>query len=272
MLQQFEEEPGFEVLCHRIERMGHRVHRRGMTDLHGDRVLQDFVGQFPDIIGHGGRKQQSLPPGGHVLQYPADIRQKPHVEHPVRLVQDEHFRLRQIDRALIDVIEQTAGTGYDDIDPGAQFLDLRVDAHAAVNGDAAQFCLEAEGVDGLVDLLGQFTRRSYDEGADATARSFHQALQDRQHEGRCFARSGLGKAHDVFSLEDRRDSLTLDRGWCGIAERLDARDDLWIEIERRKTHGTSLSIILKIYCRNFAICILKFYLCFAFFALKPVPE
>ena len=61
---------------------------------------------------------------------------------------------------------------------------------------------------------------------------FDQALQNRQHKGRCLACSGLGKAHDVVSLENRRDGLALDGGWGVIAERLDAGRDLRMEIER----------------------------------------
>ena len=82
-----------------------------------------------------------------------------------------------------------------------------------------------------MDLLGQLARRRDDEGADTAARSSDQTLQDRQHKGRCLACSGLGQAHDVVSLEDRRDGLALDGGWCVIAERLDAGLDLRMEIE-----------------------------------------
>ena len=53
--------------------------------------------------------------------------------------------LRQVDRALADVVEQAAGTGDDDLDAGAQVLDLRVHAHSAVDGDAAPFRLVAQG-------------------------------------------------------------------------------------------------------------------------------
>ena len=129
------------------------------------------------------------------------------------------------------MVEQAAGTGDDDLDPGAQFLDLRVHAHSAVDGGAAPFRMVAEGPDGIMNLLGQLTRRRDDQGADPAGRSFDQTLQDRQNEGGCFARSGLGQAHDVVSLEDRRDGLALDGGWCVIAERPDSGLDLWMEIE-----------------------------------------
>ena len=117
------------------------------------------------------------------------------------------------------MVEQAAGAGDDDLDAGAQFLDLRAHAHAAVDRDAAQVRLAAQVGDGVVDLLGQLARRGDDEGADPAARSFDQTLQNRQHEGGRLAGSGLGQAHDVVSLKDRRDGLALDGGWRVIAER-----------------------------------------------------
>ena len=73
-----------------------------------------------------------------------DIGQEAHVEHPVRLVEDEDFQVRKVDRSLVDMVEQPAGAGDDDLDAGAQFLDLRVHAHAAVDRAAAQFRVAAQ--------------------------------------------------------------------------------------------------------------------------------
>jgi hypothetical protein len=165
-----------------------------------------------------------------------DIRQEAHVEHPVRLVEHEHLQIRQANRALLEVIEQAAGTGDDDLNAGAQFPDLRVHAHPAVDGGAAQMRLSPQVGKGGVDLIGQLAGRGDDQGADPAPGPFDQALQDRQHEGGGFAGSGLGNAHDVLSLENRRDGPDLDGGWRGIAERLDAGRDLRMEMERSKTH------------------------------------
>ena len=129
------------------------------------------------------------------------------------------------------MVEQAAGTGNDDLDAGAQFLDLGSHAHSAVDGGAAPFRVVAEVVNGIVNLLRQLTRGGDDEGADTAGRSFDQTLQDRQHKRSCLARAGLGQTHDVVSLEDRRDGLALDGGWCVIAERLDAGRDLRMQIE-----------------------------------------
>ncbi len=199
-------------------------------------ALQDVLGQQPDIIGHGCREQQRLALSGHVPDDLPDIGQEAHIEHPVRLVQYEYFQVRQVDRALMDVIEQAAGTGHDDFYAGSQSLFLRVYGHAPVNRDAAQARLAAQIGNGSIDLLCQFAGRRNDEGADTAARPFYQALENRQHKGRCFACSRLGKAHDVVPLHDRRDGLVLDGRRRVIAERCDAGCYLWMEIERIKTH------------------------------------
>ena len=168
----FEEERGFEMLIDRVERVRDRACRRGGIDLHRDRGVEDVVGQPPDIVRHGCREHQRLALGRNVLDDLPDIRQEAHVEHPVRLVEHEHLQVRQADRALLDVIEQAAGTGDDDLDAGAQFLYLRVHGHAAVDRDAAHVRLAAQVGNGGVDLLCQLARRGDDEGADAATRSF----------------------------------------------------------------------------------------------------
>ena len=102
MLQELHEERRLQVLLDRIERMRHGVRRRRMADLHRDRVMLHLVHQFPDIVGHGGREQQGLALGRHVLDDPPDIGKKSHVEHPVRLVQDEDLQMGQVDGLLED--------------------------------------------------------------------------------------------------------------------------------------------------------------------------
>ncbi len=50
---------------------------------------------------------------------------------------------------LADVVQQAAGRGDQDLDAGAQLLDLRVQRHAAVDDRRAQGHLAAVGVDRL---------------------------------------------------------------------------------------------------------------------------
>ena len=47
---------------------------------------------------------------------PLDVRNEPHVEHPVRLVNHQHFDLREVETAAARVIDDPAGGADDDVD------------------------------------------------------------------------------------------------------------------------------------------------------------
>ena len=236
MLQQLHQEPGLEMLVHGIESVGHGVRRGCMAHLHGDRGALHFVNKLPDVVGHGRREQQGLTLCRHVLDDPPDIGQKPHVEHAVRLVQDEHLDVREADRALVDMVQQPAGAGHHDLPAFAQLLDLGMYSHAAVDRHAPELCRAAQVFDAGVDLLGQLARRRDDQRAHLASLPGQQPLQDGQHKSRGLAGPGLGKAHHVMGLKDRRNRLNLDGGWRLVAERLDAGHDLRMELECGKTH------------------------------------
>ena len=55
-----------------------------MPDCYVQRVLQEIIGQFLDVRGHGGGEKQRLTPARKALYDPADIRQEAHVEHVIR--------------------------------------------------------------------------------------------------------------------------------------------------------------------------------------------
>ena len=139
--------------------------------------------------------------------------------------------LGQVHGALADVVEEPAGAGDHDLGAGAQGLQLRPEADAAVDGDAAQPRLSAQVGEGLVDLLGQLARGRDDQGAHAAARALFEALQDGKREGGRLAGAGLGQAHDVAAGHDGRDRLFLDGRRFTIAERGYARRKARAEVE-----------------------------------------
>ena len=104
------------MLRHRVERVRDGLGRRGLTDLHGQRVLEHLAGQLLDVVGHGGREQQGLAllrDGAHDA---AHVGQEAHVKHAVRLVEHQHFDPAQVDGSLADMIEQATRAGNDDLD------------------------------------------------------------------------------------------------------------------------------------------------------------
>lgn len=64
--------------------------------------------------------------------------QEAHVEHTVRLIEDQDLDTRKSDRAPLHVIEQPSGGGDEDVDTAAQGPDLFIHADAAVSGLRAQ--------------------------------------------------------------------------------------------------------------------------------------
>ena len=53
------------------------------------------------------------------------------VEHLVGLVEDEDLDVAEVERALVDQVEQAAGRGDEDVDAARQAADLAADRHAA---------------------------------------------------------------------------------------------------------------------------------------------
>ena len=109
-----------------MDDLGHRIDG-GVTACNFDvnRIVQQATGELANLIGAGCRKQQVLSTvaaiGRQQCDYLADIADEPHVEHPVGLVEYEDFHLGKIESFLADVIEQTSGSGYNDVHTAAQF-------------------------------------------------------------------------------------------------------------------------------------------------------
>ena len=174
----------------------------------------------------------------------ADVADEAHVEHAVGLVEDEDLDLRQVDRALADVVEQAARGRDDDLGAVAQRADLRIEADAAVDRDRPDRLLVAVRPDALLDLERELTGRGEDQGADqatALGPAGVQALDHRQHEGRRLAGAGLGAGEEVAAGEDERDGLGLDRGRLGVALVGDRAKELGRQPEVREGHGRSCS-------------------------------
>ena len=166
--------------------------------------------QAPDVVGEGRREHQVLALRREQRDDLLDVRQEAHVEHPVRLVEDEDLDLAEVGDLLADEVEQPARRRDEDLDAGAQRLDLRVDRDAAVDDGRAQRDRPAVGPDALVDLHRELAGRDEDQDADRVAgrrearvRVAAQAVEDGQDEGGGLAGAGLGGGEDVAALRGR---------------------------------------------------------------------
>jgi hypothetical protein len=193
-------------------------------DLDGLRIAQDRPGQAPDVVRERGREHEVLAALRQELDDALDIGQETHVQHAVSLVKDEDLDLAQVRDLLPDQVEQPARRGDEDLDPGAQRLDLWLHGDAAVDDRRAERHGPPVRPDALVDLHRQLARGDEDQGAHRMAcggerrvRVRPEAVEDRERECGRLAGTRLRGREDVASGEDERDGRFLDRCRGGVA-------------------------------------------------------
>ena len=198
----------------------HLFRRAGQGDLNGHRVLEHGGGQFADAVGHRGAEEQGLTLGAAVFGDAVDVAEKTHVEHAVRLVEDENIQFAQVHVAKVHVADHAARCDNGDVDARGEGVLFAVEvtaAAAAIDGDAGGSGEIAESLAGLVDLQGELPGGRDDEAFDVvSAAGLVDVVHRRKQEGGGLSGSRLGDANQVAALGDGRDGHGLDR--CGDFE------------------------------------------------------
>ena len=148
-----------------------------------------------------------------VLEDAADVGQKAHVEHAVRLVEDEDLDALQARIRVLEVVEEPARRRDDDVGASAERGLLRPHADTAIHRGAAQPREAGEVPAVLVDLRGELPRGRDDERARDAARLAVEVLQDRQQECRRLAAARHGAGEDVPALASRAGIASF---WIGV--------------------------------------------------------
>ena len=91
-----------------------------LRDVHLDRRPREFGRKPRHLYRECRRKQQRLTIARERGQDAAQRWQKAHIEHPIGFVQCQDFHTRQIDRALLHVIDQASGRGHDHVNAAAE--------------------------------------------------------------------------------------------------------------------------------------------------------
>ena len=159
-----------------------------------------------------------------------DLRHEPHVEHVVRLVEDQEVEVGEPRGALLDVVEQAAGGRHDDVGAAAQPGVLGPHLDAADQADRPQAEVAAEGVEESLGLERDLAGGRDDQGAGLGV--VGEPFGDRQGEGRGLAGAGLGEADQVSPAERRRDDGGLDGGRMFEPDEPHAAEDRLTESQR----------------------------------------
>ena len=87
------------VPVHRVDQLADALRGRAVAgDLDRHRAPQDRPREPLDVVGERGREQQRLAAAGEQVEDPPDVGHEAHVEHPVRLVEDEDLDLAEVGR------------------------------------------------------------------------------------------------------------------------------------------------------------------------------
>ena len=137
-----------------------------------------------------------------MAQNPPNVGQKAHVEHVIRLVEDQHLQPRKVDSLSANMIKQSTGAGHDDLCTPSQLFHLRTDTHPTVDGDASQVGLPPQGVDVTVNLFRQLPCGRDDQGANPSAGTPPETVEDWQGKrgglaGAGLAQTGTGKTGGI---------------------------------------------------------------------------
>ena len=207
---------------HLVEPLLDGLHGGGLGGhLHPNGAYKDLLRQLCDLPRHGGGEEEGLPLFGQAVDDPAHVVDEAHVQHPVRLVQDEGLDAGEVDVALIAQVVEPPRRGDENVHPPLQGLHLGGLPYAAEDDGIAQGEVLSVLVEALFDLQSELPRGGEDQGADDPA-SCHrlavEALEDGDGEGGGLAGAGLGAADEVPAQEHRGDGLGLDGGGGGVAQ------------------------------------------------------
>ncbi|MCY1226908.1 hypothetical protein D9M72_391580 [compost metagenome] len=232
----------------------------GRGDLDALRVAQLARGQLGNARIQRGREHQRLARSRRGIDDGVDVVGKAHVEHAVGFVEHQHLQGRQVDAASVDMVEQAARRGHQDVRHLGQRGQLLGVGHAAQDAgadDAAQVAAVLGG--GFGHLQGQFARRGQHQqcglgrrraralalhalgglGRALRCRHFADALDRGQHERGGLARAGLARDQQVAAGQEGRDSLGLHRRGRVVVQFGEGAQDGRIEAKRGETafHG-----------------------------------
>mmetsp|Transcript_6213 Transcript_6213/g.25774 ORF Transcript_6213/g.25774 Transcript_6213/m.25774 type:complete len:233 (-) Transcript_6213:447-1145(-) len=172
---------------------------------------------------------------GEVHHHLADLRLEAHVEHPVRLVEDDERDAREVGVALVEVVDETTRGGDAHLDAVLEVHALLAHVRPAHDDRRLEpLRRSAEDLRLLLNLLRELSRRRHDDGKGSVAAFdlglLEAVLDHRDGERRSLTRTRLRASEDVAAGADHRDGLRLDgRGLVELLE-LDVHHDLGVEV------------------------------------------
>ncbi len=178
-----------------------------LLDRDGDRLAQEIVDEFLDIGRHRRREEERLAFFGRILEDLLYVMDETHVQHAVRLVQDNGRESAGVDAPAIDEIEDAPRGADDEVIETLQLHDLRADSRAAHADGGEDLHAACKFAKLLFNLDGELARRGEDECPAFSV--LYRGVDDGYQESRRLAGAGVGKTYDIAPFENKGDDLVL---------------------------------------------------------------
>jgi hypothetical protein len=209
LLQEVGEEVGLPLGLHRVDRLGNPGGGGPLGGgLHPDGLPGDPERQGVHPVRHRGGEEHGLTFPGGASEHVLDLGAEPHVEHTVRLVQDQDLQPRQVHVPPFQVVVEAPRRGCEDLESLGQRIVLGSVAHPADDVGGAKGGSPGQVGRILRHLLRQFPGGAENEDLESLP-GLH-LLERGDHEGARLPRTRLGDPDDVLPLESRRDGPGLD--------------------------------------------------------------
>jgi len=166
-----------------------------------------------DLRRHRGGKEDGLPLLRHVLQDRFNILPEAHAEHFIRLIEDNHVQIVELQRAAPHMVHHAPRRAHHDLRAAAQGGELALDRLATVNGYHLEkrlvFCEFSDFVAGLHGELARWAENQHLGFAPAGGINF---FNGRDAERGRFARARLRMADDIPAGKNHWNTRRLDTG------------------------------------------------------------
>jgi hypothetical protein len=148
-------------------------------------------------------------------------------KHLIGLIENEHLHGIGLEEATLDHVVNTAGGTDDDLGTVLEGLHVITNRGTTDAGVALNVHEIANGDNDLLDLLGQLTSGSKDEGL-ALLDGRVDLLKGGDGEGSRLASTRLGLGNDIVPLDDGHDSARLDSRGTLKTVGIDCREGDWL--------------------------------------------
>ena len=163
-------------------------------------VVEIAFGNPFNLGPHGGGEEEGVAVGRDAGENLVDAFGESHVQHLVGLVEDHILHLVEEGDTAVHKVDETSGSGDNDLCAFAEAADLGLDAGTAIDGDDVHAGkITAVVAEVVADLQTQLAGGRKDNGLRLTVLDVD-ALKDRKAVGGCLSGAGLGKGNDIVMV------------------------------------------------------------------------